>query len=81
MSTESKSPITSQPQVRLQLVTSFTECLSVLGFHLQKQATAPMGAGGNKNALNRAVGPDGQRDWSHGLFDCTEDCGLCMSAI
>ncbi|KAN0139505.1 PLAC8 family domain containing protein [Lactarius tabidus] len=57
MSTESKSPITSQPQ-----------------------ATAPMGAGGNKNALNRAVGPDGQRDWSHGLFDCTEDCGLCFHA-
>jgi hypothetical protein len=40
-----------------------------------------MGAGGNRNALNLEVGADGQRNWSHGLFDCTEDCGLCTSAI
>ncbi|KAN0139504.1 PLAC8 family domain containing protein, partial [Lactarius tabidus] len=44
------------------------------------QATAPMGAGGNRNALNRELGVDGQRDWSHGLFSCTEDCGLCCYA-
>jgi hypothetical protein len=40
-----------------------------------------MGAGGNRNALNRELGVDGQRDWSYGLFSCTEDCGLCMSTI
>ncbi|KAN0139171.1 PLAC8 family domain containing protein [Lactarius tabidus] len=57
MSTDSKSPITSQPQ-----------------------ETAPMGAGGNRNALNLEVGVDGQRDWSHGLFDYTDDCGLCVHA-
>ena len=40
-----------------------------------------MGAGGNRNALNREVGVDGQRDWSHGLFSCIEDCRLCMLTI
>ena len=38
-------------------------------------------AGGNKNALNLEVGADGQRDWSHGLFSCTEDPRLCMLTI
>ena len=38
-------------------------------------------AGGNRNALNLEVGEDGQRDWSHGLFSCTEDRRLCMSTI
>ncbi|KAI9450097.1 PLAC8 family-domain-containing protein [Lactarius psammicola] len=46
----------------------------------QPQATAPMGAGGNRNALNREVGVDGQRDWSFDLFDCTSKCGLCCWA-
>ena len=38
-----------------------------------------MAAGGNRNALNREIGVDGQRDWSFGLCDCTDECGLCMS--
>ncbi|KAH9164941.1 hypothetical protein EDB89DRAFT_2014178 [Lactarius sanguifluus] len=38
-----------------------------------------MVAGGNRNALNREVGTDGRRDWSHGLFDCTAECAVCMS--
>ncbi|KAI9438048.1 hypothetical protein H4582DRAFT_2129116 [Lactarius indigo] len=46
----------------------------------QPQATAPMAAGGNRNALNREVAVDGQRDWSFGLFDCTSECGLCCWA-
>jgi hypothetical protein len=37
-----------------------------------------MAAGGNRNVLNRPLGDDGQRDWSHGLFDCTDECSLCM---
>jgi hypothetical protein len=37
----------------------------------------PMVVGGNKNANNRPVGADGQRDWSFGLFDCFDRCGLC----
>jgi hypothetical protein len=41
------------------------------------QGTVPMVAGGNKNALNRPVGPDGKRDWTYGLFDCFDACGLC----
>ncbi|KAI9450103.1 PLAC8-domain-containing protein [Lactarius psammicola] len=57
MSTDTKKPISSQPQ-----------------------AIAPMGAGGNRNALNREVGADGQRDWSFDLFDCTSECGLCCWA-
>jgi hypothetical protein len=40
-----------------------------------------MAAGGNKNALNRAVGPDGHRDWSFGLFDCFDECGVCTSSL
>ena len=36
------------------------------------------GPGGNRNAYNRQVGVDGQRDWSHGLCACTEKCCLCM---
>ncbi|KAI9430035.1 PLAC8 family-domain-containing protein [Lactarius indigo] len=39
-----------------------------------------MAAGGNRNALNREVAVDGQRDWSFGLFDCTSECGLCCWA-
>ena len=38
-----------------------------------------MVTGGNRNALNRQVGVDGQRDWSHDLFSCTDECCLCMS--
>ncbi|KAH9007362.1 PLAC8 family-domain-containing protein [Lactarius deliciosus] len=37
-----------------------------------------MAAGGNRNALNREVGVDGQRDWSFDLFDCTSACDICM---
>ncbi|KAH8990922.1 hypothetical protein EDB86DRAFT_2937981 [Lactarius hatsudake] len=40
-----------------------------------------MAAGGNRNALNREVGVDGQRDWSFDLFDCTSACDLwCWAA-
>ncbi|KAH8980663.1 PLAC8-domain-containing protein [Lactarius akahatsu] len=46
----------------------------------QPQATTPMATGGNRNALNREVGVDGQRDWSFDLFDCTSACGLCCLA-
>jgi len=43
----------------------------------QPQGSAPMTAGGNRNALNREIGADGHRDWSYGLFDCFADFGLC----
>ena len=33
--------------------------------------------GGNRNAKNCPIGPDGKRDWSFGLFDCFSECGLC----
>jgi len=46
----------------------------------QPKSTVPMTAGGNKNALNCPVGPDGKRDWSYGLFDCFSACGLCCFA-
>ena len=39
-----------------------------------------MATGGNRNVLNRETGADGHRDWSFGLFDCTHECGLCMSS-
>jgi len=36
--------------------------------------------GGNKNANDRPIGPDGKRDWSFGLFNCFDRCGLCCWA-
>ncbi|KAI0249606.1 PLAC8 family-domain-containing protein [Lactifluus subvellereus] len=39
-----------------------------------------MSAGGNKNALNREIGADGKREWSFGLLDCFNACGLCCWA-
>ncbi|KAH9993563.1 PLAC8 family-domain-containing protein [Russula vinacea] len=36
-----------------------------------------MQVGGNKNAKNCPIGPDGKRDWSFGLFNCFGRCGLC----
>ncbi len=35
--------------------------------------------GGNRNTLNREVGPDGRRDWSHDLLGCTQEGELCKS--
>ncbi|KAI0264635.1 PLAC8 family-domain-containing protein [Gloeopeniophorella convolvens] len=46
----------------------------------QPQGTVPMMVGGNKNALNRQFGPDGKREWSHGLCDCCSALGTwCCS--
>ncbi len=36
-----------------------------------------MQVGGNRNARNCPVGPDGKRGWSFGLFGCFGRCGLC----
>jgi hypothetical protein len=41
------------------------------------QGTVPMQVGGNRNAKNCPVGPDGKRDWSFGLFDCCGRGDLC----
>jgi hypothetical protein len=41
------------------------------------QAMVPMVVGGNRNANNRPIGVDGMRDWSFGLFDYFNRCGLC----
>ncbi|KAF8996340.1 PLAC8 family-domain-containing protein [Cyathus striatus] len=44
----------------------------------QPQPVQPMSIeGGNKNAKNLPVGPDGKRDWSFGLFGCCGDMGAC----
>ncbi|KAH9993562.1 PLAC8 family-domain-containing protein [Russula vinacea] len=48
---------------------------------VSSQATAPMSLGGNRNAKNCPIGPDGVRDWSFGLFDCFDRCSLCCWAI
>ena len=40
-----------------------------------------MTAGGNRNALNREVAPDGTRDWSFGLCSCFDTCCLCMCRV
>jgi len=46
----------------------------------QPKPVGPMRAGGDKNALNRPIGPDDKRDWSFGLFDCLPRCRLCLWA-
>jgi len=46
----------------------------------QPGGTAPMIAGGNKNILNRPIGADGRRDWTYGLFEFFDACGLCCFA-
>ncbi|KAL1744592.1 PLAC8 family-domain-containing protein [Schizophyllum fasciatum] len=38
------------------------------------------GGGGNRNALNLPIGPDGQRDWSHDGCDCKGHGGLFCRA-
>ena len=41
-----------------------------------------MTTGGNRNALNREVGVDGERDWSRGLLGCCSDmCCVCTSIL
>ena len=78
-----KEPVSTQPKVRAAMihpVVSDTHppfFFFFFFFFFATQGTAPMAAGGNKNALNCPIGPDGQRDWSYGLFDCFSACGLC----
>jgi hypothetical protein len=77
-----KEPVSTQPKVRASVIHPSRFRYSTTSFFLFSrlcilQGTAPMAAGGNKNALNLAIGPDGQRDWSYGLFDCFSACGLC----
>ncbi|KAI0064859.1 PLAC8-domain-containing protein [Artomyces pyxidatus] len=36
--------------------------------------------GGNRNALNKSMGKDGQREWSFGLCSACGDCGTCCMA-
>ncbi|KAF8467966.1 PLAC8 family-domain-containing protein [Russula ochroleuca] len=47
----------------------------------QPPGTSPMVVGGDKNANNYPIGADGKRDWSFGLFDCFNSCGLCCQAV
>jgi hypothetical protein len=76
--------VSTQPQVctcTVHLV-SWRITLSYVTTHpCLSQSIVPMSAGGNKNALNRPIGPDGKRDWSYGLFDCFSECGLCTWSL
>ncbi|KAF8318699.1 PLAC8-domain-containing protein [Clavulina sp. PMI_390] len=46
----------------------------------QQPMGTPMMAvnGGNRNALNKPIKSNGQREWSHGVFDCFGACGTCF---
>ncbi|PFH45932.1 hypothetical protein AMATHDRAFT_92395, partial [Amanita thiersii Skay4041] len=37
--------------------------------------------GGNRNAKNMPVGPDGKREWSYDLLDFTSACSTCCLAM
>jgi len=73
-------PVNTQPMVCtclfIQFLSGWDTQLHFCVF-VSSQGTVPMVAGGNKNGLNRPVGPDGKRDWTFGLFDCFDACGLC----
>jgi hypothetical protein len=70
-----EEPVNTQPTVRAFVV--HQSSLTLNHVVMPSQGTAPMSAGGSKNALNRPIGPDGKRNWSYGLFDCFSACGLC----
>ena len=72
---EIKQPVSSQPQVS-ELCNGFPMDRGA-NFLFFFQGIPPMQVGGNKNAKNCPIGPDGRRDWSFGLFDCFGRCGLC----
>jgi hypothetical protein len=71
-------PVSTQPEVCIFHWSIPLDCDSEMLKYGSSKGTAPMKAGGNKNALNRELGADGQRDWSFGLFDCFDTLGLCM---
>ncbi|KAJ7644133.1 PLAC8-domain-containing protein [Roridomyces roridus] len=49
-----------------------------MAYNQQPHATQPMSAaGGNRNANNVPM-VDGQREWSHGIFDCLADPLTCL---
>ena len=75
---EDKQFVSSQPEV-CSLMNRNSEPHVLISCHVMcaLQGTAPMKVGGNKNANNVPVGPDGKRDWSFGLFDCFSRCQLC----
>ena len=70
-----KQPINAQPQVRVCSLSSLIDRRVILGVF--SQGTPQMSVGGNRNAKNCPVGPDGRREWSFGLFDCFSRFGLC----
>ena len=76
-----KQPIDTQPQVcvfsRFPNRLRQFNCTTHVTLCMFSQATAPMQLGGNRNAKNCPIGPDGKRDWSFGLFDCFGRCSLC----
>ncbi|KAK7029650.1 hypothetical protein VNI00_014348 [Paramarasmius palmivorus] len=50
---------------------------------MQPGYTPQMSVGGNRNAKNKPVGPDGKRDWSVGICGCGDEdggCGTCFYA-
>ncbi|KAF9041556.1 PLAC8 family-domain-containing protein [Panaeolus papilionaceus] len=50
-----------------------------MAYTQQPGAHPGMSVGGNRNAKNLPVGPDG-REWSNGLFGCFGACGTCLVA-
>lgn len=81
MSDAKKVLVNTQPQVCVHACLPVDGTLSCAWVAFS-QCTVPMSSGGNKNALNCPIGPDGKRDWSYGLFDCFSDgCGACAWKI
>lgn len=77
------TPVSSQPKVRVFALSPRDpeplDCITayLLFFFSLLKPVGPMNAGGDKNALNRPVGPDDKRDWSFRLLDCFPRCRLC----
>jgi hypothetical protein len=73
---DATQPVNSQPQVCVTLIEEHSitytfKCLPA------SQGITPMQMGNDRNAKNCPIGPDGKRDWSYGLLDCSDRSGLC----
>ncbi|KAH8915403.1 PLAC8-domain-containing protein [Atractiella rhizophila] len=49
-------------------------------FRAMMSLSTPRQEGPAPNPLDKAMDTNGQREWNHGLFECTEDCGTCCAA-
>jgi hypothetical protein len=73
---DATQPVNSQPQVCVTIIEKHPIAYTSKWFPAS-QGIIPMQVGNDRNARNCPIGPDGKRDWSYGLLDCSDRSGLC----